>query len=145
MLLQSGELAVLSEELHLLGRVPLASSSSLKYCLDFEYFEREQWRELRKTKKGYFAFLFPDAVEWQEVEIETNHQLSKFKPGYRFSLISTTRTLLDGRVAHPLGLELLNCRGQSPDYLYLVCNCSSRVLFYCVGKDSLAVEDRVEL
>jgi hypothetical protein len=98
MLLQSGELAVLSEELHLLGRVPLASSSSLKYCLDFEYFEREQWRELRKTKKGYFAFLLPDVVEWQEVEIETNHQQEVNHKAFKathsiFDVLAVTRAV----------------------------------------------------
>ncbi len=97
-MLQGGELAVFSEEIYLLNVLKLDccdQANSLRYCLDYEYIEKEGWREARKIKKGFFVFLFGDSIEWHEVEIDTNHKLSKFKPSYRLSITQLKKRVLN--------------------------------------------------
>lgn len=155
LMLQGGELAVLNEDGYLLGVQSLLccdSVSSLKHCLDWVFLEKEGWREVRKIKRGYFAFLFGDALEWHEVEIDTNHKLSKFKPSYKLQLTQLTKGVIEKRLRHPLNLSLHNYRSkivlaseQANDFIYLSCNCSSNVFFFIISKTTMAVEETVLL
>jgi hypothetical protein len=155
LMLQGGELAVFNEEVYLLGVQALQCcdySNSLKHCLDWIFIEKEGWREVRKIKKGSFVFLFVDSIEWHEVEIDTNHKLSKFKPSYKLHLNQLSKTVIDKRIRHPLQFSLHNYRSkarlaseQTNDYIYIACNCSSLVFFYIITKATMGIEDTVML
>ena len=47
-----------------------------------------------KVKKGYFIFLFTDTIEWHEVDIDTNHKLSKFKPGFKLFVTQVRKVVI---------------------------------------------------
>ena len=77
----------LTDELYMLDTVKIQGCEGhVKYCLDFDYFEKDGWRQARKVKNGYFVFMFSGSIEVHEVQIDTNHKLSKFRPGYKFTL-----------------------------------------------------------
>jgi hypothetical protein len=86
MILGSGELAVFSYEMDLLTKVKLEcekKGNNMKHCLDFDYFEKDPFSSSRKIKTGFFVFLFSESLEIHELEINSNHRLSKFKQSYK--------------------------------------------------------------
>lgn len=62
-MLQTGDLAVFTDELYMLDTVKISGcEGSLRYCLDFDYFEKDAWRQVRKVKNGYFIVMFSDSI-----------------------------------------------------------------------------------
>lgn len=104
-MVQNGDLAVFTDELDLLDTVKMeCCEGSLRFCLDFDYYEKDSWRQVRKVKKGYFVFMFSASIECHEVELDSNHKLSKFKPGYKFQMTILNKSIIETRIQHPLYL-----------------------------------------
>jgi hypothetical protein len=154
-MVQTGDIVVFTDELYMLDTVRIQGcEGNLRYCLDFDFFEKDGWRQARKVKKGYFVFLFSASIEVHEAQLDTNHKLSKFRPGYKFALTPLHSKVIETRISHPVKLALLNYHSKpepmsessiSNDVLYLACNCSDTVFFYMFNKDSMELTDSVML
>lgn len=88
-----------------------------------------------------------------QIEISTNHKLSKFKPSYKVSFVQLFKQIVDNHIKHPVNLSLFSYfrshhfakTKKANNWMYLVANCLKEAIFYFINKDSMKIEQTLKI